>query len=813
MIDWFESICRDARRRVSRSELALRLLGLKKEVGTATEPGLLVIQIDGLARAQMERSMARGRLPFLRWLMEREHYDKRTFYSGLPSSTPGVQAELFYGKKTAVPSFSFVDRKTKRVMRMFTQDSAVQVEEKLQGEAEGVLKGGSSYANIYKGGARESHYCAPDLGWGEAVRPPALWRVVALTALHFWSVVRLLMLGIIEFIIALVDFVRGLTEGQDLWKELKFIPTRIAICILLRELVVVGAGVDLARGLPVIHVNFIGYDEQAHRRGPSSAFAHWTLLGIDDAIKRLYRAAMRSPNRDYSVWIFSDHGQEETASYPDVVGSPLAEMVEAVFRKPGEAAASVIEREAGVQTSRAGWSGLPRGQKRRSAKPAPLAEDRKVVVTAMGPVGHIYCKGNFTDEEKAKWADALVTDAKIPLVLYRTGDGAVAGVSAGCGPVKLPEDSGKVLGEDHPLLDEVAEDLPALVTHPDAGDFVVLGWRRGERPMSFPVENGAHAGPGPNETRGFLLLPPGTPVEQAKRRCMRPREMRAAILHHLKRKRFSPHVRSAQQVRDPDTVKIMTYNIHRCLGLDAKISPERIARVIAQQQPDIVALQEVDVGRQRTFSVDQAKVIAELLLMKYHFYPAHEIEDEKYGLAVLSHYPMNLVKSGSLPGLDDLPDLEPRGAQWIRVTCGDRNIHLVNTHLGLRGRERRRQVEAILGDKWLGGLGEDEPLVICGDLNAIPSSFVHRTISTKFSDVQHVLANHRPLRTFYGRYPLSRIDHIFISDHFEARRVRVARTSLTRVASDHLPLYTEVTLKKGPPANPDLEESTGKRHA
>ena len=63
---------------------------------------------DGLSRAQFERALGNRRMPFLRRLMAREGYQVETLYSGLPSSTPGVQGELFYGVKTAVPAFAFV---------------------------------------------------------------------------------------------------------------------------------------------------------------------------------------------------------------------------------------------------------------------------------------------------------------------------------------------------------------------------------------------------------------------------------------------------------------------------------------------------------------------------------------------------------------------------------------------------------------------------------------------------------------------------------------------------------------------------------
>jgi hypothetical protein len=104
----------------------------------------------------------------------------------------------------------------------------------------------------------------------------------------------------------------------------------------MRELSVIGAKIDINRGLPIVHVNFLGYDEQSHRRGPHSRFAHWTLKGIDDAIKRLWRAADRSLWRHYDVWIYSDHGQVTSLPYQQQQGQTIDEAVAAAFRTLSE---------------------------------------------------------------------------------------------------------------------------------------------------------------------------------------------------------------------------------------------------------------------------------------------------------------------------------------------------------------------------------------------------------------------------------------------------------------------------------------------
>ena len=98
-------------------------------------------------------------------------------------------------------------------------------------------------------------------------------------------------------------------------------------------------------------------------------------------------------------------------------------------------------------------------------------------------------------------------------------------------------------------------------------------------------------------------------------------------------------------------VRLATYNVHRCVGTDRRLDVERVAGVIAACNADIVALQELDVGRRRTGHVDQAHRLAELLRMKSHFHPAMYVEEERYGDAILTALPERLVRTGGLPGL------------------------------------------------------------------------------------------------------------------------------------------------------------------
>ncbi|MBB2682900.1 UNVERIFIED_ORG: endonuclease/exonuclease/phosphatase family metal-dependent hydrolase [Rhizobium etli] len=239
----------------------------------------------------------------------------------------------------------------------------------------------------------------------------------------------------------------------------------------------------------------------------------------------------------------------------------------------------------------------------------------------------------------------------------------------------------------------------------------------------------------------------------------------------------------------PDkSIKLLSYNVHSCIGNDRKLDPGRIASVIAEAGADIIALQEVDVLRRRTGGVDQAHLIASLLKMQAHFHPALSVAEEQYGDAIITALPTAAVKAGPLPSIG-----EQRGALSVEVLVGDRKLLVVNTHLGLRGRDRIRQMTTLLNSGWLRGT-KDEPLpcILCGDFNAIPSSATYRLATRSLKDAL-LGGKAAPRATFPSRYPLMRLDHIFVTDDLVVKRATVLQNRLTRVASDHLPLFAEIS--------------------
>ncbi len=801
MFAGIEAIVHRARRRLSRNEWAVRHLGLAPSEGTSEEPGLLLIQIDGLARKHLEAAIARGKMPFLQRLMRRDDYVLHTFYPGIPSTTPAVQAEIFYGVKSAVPAFSFFDRGLKKLGRMWDPDWAKAREASFAEEAEGLLKGGSSWSNIYTGGAgqEESHFCAASIGLGDMWRTGKIRNIFVFILLQLPAAVRIFWRLLVELGVAVVDAVQAISRGRKPKLELMLLLSRVFVGVGLRELLTISGQIDVTRGLPIVHINFVGYDEHAHVRGPGSRFAHYGLRGIDNAIRKIVRAANRSKRRDYAVWVFSDHGQEGTRSFSDKWEGGLEAVLHDCLEISKEHDKAWRARAQPGHLSAASWLSRSPRMQRKLVRPAPdpeitLEEGKSVIVAAMGPVGHAYFANAMTDEQRLALARRLVKQGGVPGVLVRTEAGEIMWLHAQ-GETRVPEGVPDVLKETHDpaVAAQIAKDLVGFCTIRDAGDLIMVGWSPTEGAWSFAPERGAHGGFGPDETRGFALLPARTELPPGTEAFIRPTALRAAARHYLGREELP--ARTFTELRGRK-LRLMTYNVHGCGGMDGRVSPRRVARVIAAQAPDIVALQEVDLGRRRSRAEDQAAFIGRHIGMHaVVFCPTITRGEEHYGHALFSRWPVEIVKRAHLPHDPRSWFKEPRSALWVRVKIHGVAVHVVTTHLGLGPRERILQMQMLLGPEWLGRLDDDELIVMCGDFNLMPGSAPYGLAVQRFRDVQAAAAGHRPINTFSSMRPFTRLDHIFLSKGFTVERVVVPRSELTRVASDHLPLVADLSFE------------------
>jgi endonuclease/exonuclease/phosphatase family metal-dependent hydrolase len=138
----------------------------------------------------------------------------------------------------------------------------------------------------------------------------------------------------------------------------------------------------------------------------------------------------------------------------------------------------------------------------------------------------------------------------------------------------------------------------------------------------------------------------------------------------------------------------------------------------------------------------------------------------------------------------------------VEIDVGGNALQVITTHLGTSPRERNDQISALVGPDWLKDPRCQGAVVLCGDFNFAPGSAPHRLVCQSLRDAQLVLKEHHPRRTWFSPFPLARIDHVFVNEFVQVRRIDVPRTRLSRIASDHLPLVVDLDVMASTPAVP-----------
>jgi endonuclease/exonuclease/phosphatase family metal-dependent hydrolase len=235
------------------------------------------------------------------------------------------------------------------------------------------------------------------------------------------------------------------------------------------------------------------------------------------------------------------------------------------------------------------------------------------------------------------------------------------------------------------------------------------------------------------------------------------------------------------------TIKIATYNIHKCVGMDRRYSPERIADVIRELDADVVALQEVVWHSSAGRRDHQAEFLAEELEMDFRLGRNRVHKGGDYGNVVLSRHPIGHHKNHDIT----VKKYEPRGCLRTDIQLpGDHSIQFLNVHMGTSYFERRKQVHHLLAEHVLDPASMAGGRIIAGDFNEWITGLTTKLLKSRFKSVDPKLHLGRA-RTFPGIMPLVHLDHIYFDDRFRLKDAFVHRSKTALLASDHLPIVAE----------------------
>ena len=232
-------------------------------------------------------------------------------------------------------------------------------------------------------------------------------------------------------------------------------------------------------------------------------------------------------------------------------------------------------------------------------------------------------------------------------------------------------------------------------------------------------------------------------------------------------------------------VRIATYNIHRCRGMDRRTMPARVAEVIRELNADVVALQEV-IGAGPN-GAGQAEEIGAAVGMGWVMTSVRHLRNHLFGNVILSRFPIVHHSQYDL----SWRTCEARACQRADLDIGGHSLHIYNVHLGTAVLERRYQatrLAAFVHDKRITGTK-----IILGDFNEWMRGLATNTLSSLFQSI-NIFEHLKRRRTYPGIFPVLHLDHIYYEGHVEVRGLELTRSRKALMASDHLPLVADLRI-------------------
>ena len=524
-----------------------RIAGKQGAVERTDVPGIVFLEIDGLALPVLRRAMRDGNAPNMaRWIAEETHRAVE-WEPDLSSQTGASQAGILLGSNDDIPAFRWVEKETGRLMTCSAPDDCARIEHD-RATGNGLLvNGGSSRGNLLSGEAEEVILTVSRIEAEKKANPGYRaffangFNVSRSLVLFFWEVV-------LEWVAALRAHRRDVRPRGHRGGLYPFM--RAAMCVVVRDLIVYGVLTDMMRGRPAVYATFSSYDEVAHHSGLERADTLEALRKLDQQFGRIDHARRYAP-RPYELVVLSDHGQTQGATFKQRNGYGLDDLVqESLEDGRVEEIAGGDEQHAMVGHAIGEATGKPKKKSKNDVS------GEHVVVLGSGNLGLIYLmdeRRRLTleeiDERHPRLIPALRSHPHVGWILGRSEEhGALAIGGEG---VRFLAD-GRVAGEDPlaPFSPTAGEHLLRTDSFPHVADLMVGSFYDPdlEEGCAFEELISFHGGLGGPQTQPFILFPVELPIPDGP-------IIGAETVHEILagwRQLLSDGVRATEPAREPD---------------------------------------------------------------------------------------------------------------------------------------------------------------------------------------------------------------------------------------------------------------------
>ena len=521
-----------------------RRMGLRPATGSAADPGLIIIQIDGLAHQHVLQALEQGRLPHIRRMLDREGFVLERWRCGLPSSTPACQAGIMFGENYDIPAFRWYDKQLGTSLMCKLPGVAALLQSRLSQGRRGILAGGASYVNLFDGDASESLFTLSDLQPRHLLSGVRALGFLALFLLNPWRGLHMLYLVAQEYTTDLLQRLGSRLRGRAGIPFIGIFPfVRVFSNVISREIETLGVLVDVYRGVPAIYATYFGFDELAHHFGVDSMAARQALRDIDQRAGQVNRLRRANLTRAYTLCLLSDHGLTPSEPFArrygqslgDYIGNQLGSSVVVIEHAGGEqqslaqtrlllAALRGMEKNMQPAATRVARRLRMLVQRRLSVGHVELPHwnlkrHSDIVVKSSGSLAHVYFNIATPHLDLSEVSAAfpglpvrLLAHDGIWLVVGREAEQTL--IMSQEGILTLDGAGAARIEGRNPLLrlsepEEAAEQIRRIASFPSSGDLILFGSYDPKRGIVVCFENqwASHGGVGGPQDHPFIIFP------------------------------------------------------------------------------------------------------------------------------------------------------------------------------------------------------------------------------------------------------------------------------------------------------------------
>ncbi len=521
---------------------SIRKIKVKKPL---EKKGFVIFQIDGLSYEALRKALSLNLMPHLKKIIKSDKYIFSKYFTGVPSDTPFFQAGLLYGDNDNIPGFRWIERETGEEIIFKKPESAGRIEELLAKNSRGLLRGGSSYVNLFSGGASRSTFTLSTFSirylFKKKVRN---FDIFIVFVFHIFTFLKTFFYVFFEAVFEIGERITDILKNRHVRPEGFFPFARAMSNVIFKEIETFGAIMDISRGVPSIYLDYIGYDELSHHRGPYSFSALRTLKAIDRKIFHIYKAILKT-ERKYDFFIISDHGHTPSVPFSrlndgkmlntivqDYIGGGDLKIYEfdtgynAVFKRLFLYIGDFFKKGTcnKIFNKFTGRIGLQE-EYEYDEKLDWRTTDKIIYIMDSGPMANIYFSGNShrmsveSVEKKIEGLTAMLADIK--------GIGFIAGVN-NSGEAVIYDNVDKKFYEYSYYLNNHKNICPAIKhimgnykdikemntaflslerfsKFKNAGDLILFGEYDGKSIINFENQMGAHGGIGGEQNEPFAV--------------------------------------------------------------------------------------------------------------------------------------------------------------------------------------------------------------------------------------------------------------------------------------------------------------------